>query len=107
MEYSPYFVSQTDTMDAKQSEGVREGVQDYELLCMLQERVAARKAAGKVDATVTAAEKLLTEGVASVLESIAPPPDTNGVTGWLLIKKLRSVIDKVRVQALNLLEKLK
>ncbi|MBQ9369141.1 MAG: discoidin domain-containing protein [Victivallales bacterium] len=108
VEYSPYFVSQTDTMDAKQSEGVREGVQDYELLCMLQERVAARKAAGKVDATVTAAEKLLTEGVASVLESIAPPPDTNGVTGWFWSEpKDRSVMDKVRVQALNLLEKLK
>ena len=94
-------------MDAKQSEGVREGVQDYELLCMLQERVAARKAAGKVDATVTAAEKLLTEGVASVLESIAPPPDTNGVNGWYWSQpKDRSIIDKVRVQALNLLEKL-
>ena len=107
VEYSPYFVSQTDTMDAKQSEGVREGVQDYELLCMLQERVAARKAAGKVDATVTAAEKLLTDGIASVLESIAPPADSEGVSGWLWSQpKDRSVMDKVRVQALNLLEKL-
>ncbi len=107
VEYSPYFVSQTDTMDAKQSEGVREGVQDYELLCMLQDRVAALKAAGKGDAIVTAAEKLLTDGVASVLESIAPPADSEGVKGWYWSEpKDRSVIDKMRVQALNLLEKL-
>ena len=40
VEYSPYFVSSTETMVAKQSEGIREGVEDYEYLVMLESFIA-------------------------------------------------------------------
>ena len=106
-EYSPYFVSQTDTMDAKQSEGVREGVQDYELLCMLQDKVeAARNSPLKKSKCFQAAEKLLTEGVTEVVQSIAPKEifEENYGRAWYWSQpKDRSVMDRVRIQALKLL----
>ncbi|HQC53848.1 MAG TPA: hypothetical protein PLE92_11980, partial [Lentisphaeria bacterium] len=60
-EYSPYFVSQTTVMDGKHSEAVREGVQDYEYLVMLQDRIAQLKKAGKGGAAIAKAERLLAE----------------------------------------------
>ncbi|MBO4345826.1 MAG: discoidin domain-containing protein, partial [Victivallales bacterium] len=63
-EYSPYFVSQTDTMDAKQSAGVQEGMQDFEILCMLRDRISEFKKAGK---DVSAAQKLLDGAVERAL----------------------------------------
>ena len=44
-EYCPYFVSPTCVMDAKQSEAIREGVEDYEYLSMLAERVGREQTA--------------------------------------------------------------
>ena len=43
-EYSPFMVSpDKGPMDAKHSEALREGVQDYEYLCMLRDRIATLK----------------------------------------------------------------
>ena len=63
-EYSPYCVMPTDAMAAKQSEGIREGVQDYEYLMMLKDRIAARKAAGQ---DAAALEKLADEATSRAL----------------------------------------
>ena len=58
-EYSPFMVSPTNgPMDAKQSEGIREGVQDYEYLCMLRDRIAELKKKGG-HKKLAEAEKLL------------------------------------------------
>ena len=63
-EYSPYFVSPTDVMAAKQSEGIREGVQDYEYLKMLEDAIREAKAKGRDTA---AAERLLETAPAKAL----------------------------------------
>ena len=44
-EYCPYYVSPTCVMDAKQSEAIREGVEDYEYLSMLAEKAGREKTA--------------------------------------------------------------
>ena len=64
VEYSPYFVSPTDVMAAKQSEAIKEGVQDYEYLKMLEDAVRAAKAKG---ADTSAAERLLETAPAQAL----------------------------------------
>ena len=46
-EYSPFFVSPTNAYRAKQSEALLEGVEDYEYLAMLSDRVSALARAGK------------------------------------------------------------
>ena len=64
VEYSPYFVSPTGVMASKQSEGIKEGVQDYEYLKMLEDAIAQARAKG-VD--VSAAERLLADAPAQAL----------------------------------------
>ena len=46
-EFSPYFVTPDGPMDAKQSEGIREGQEDFELLCLYEARFG-RNAARKI-----------------------------------------------------------
>ncbi|MBQ9336976.1 MAG: discoidin domain-containing protein [Lentisphaeria bacterium] len=116
-EYSPYYVSPTDTMEAKQSEGIREGVQDYEYLSMLKDRVAELKKAGKNSPELAEAEKFLVEGPRTVIAHYTTFP--KGVeTGsqrfhWVMGTSVRwksgndrSLTDKIRIKALRLLEKL-
>ncbi len=97
-EYSPYFVSPTDTMDAKQSAGVQEGVQDYEILCMLKEKIAAAKAEGKDTA---AAERLLNGAVERALA--VPPNSKNGGSIMWDTDGDRSQMDKVRIEITRML----
>ena len=66
-EFSPFMVSPNGPMDAKQSEGLREGVQDYEYLCMLRDSIAELKAKGVKSETLAKAEKLLAEAPARAL----------------------------------------
>ena len=73
-EYSPFMVSPTGPMDAKQSEGLREGVQDYEYLCMLRDRIAELKAKGVKPGKLAKAEKLLAEAPARALR-LTPVPN--------------------------------
>ena len=113
-EYSPYYVSKTDVMPAKQSEGIREGVQDHEYLSMLKDRVAELKKAGKKSADIDAAGKLLVEGPRKVLDHYLQFPSAakgrywhgkNVVIRWKTNHD-RTLMDKIRIQALRLLEKL-
>ncbi|MBQ9336974.1 MAG: hypothetical protein IJS14_06740 [Lentisphaeria bacterium] len=113
LEYSPYYVSPTDTMAAKQSEGIREGIQDYEYLSMLRDRVTELRKAGKSSPDLDAAEKLLVEGPRSVIEHYSTvPPDIRRyywVIGTAIRWKTdrdRTLMDKIRIKALRLLEKL-
>ncbi len=78
-EYSPFMVSpDKGPTDAKQSEGIREGVQDYEYLCMLRDRIAELKKAGGNAKKIKAAEKLLAEAPMRALR-LTPVP---GAAEW-------------------------
>ena len=101
-EYSPYFVSPTGTMNAKQSEGIREGVEDYEYLAMLADAVAKAKAGGR---DVAAAERLLAEAPARALNQVGRPdaaltiPDSDE---WK-DPKPRDLMDRTRAEVLRAL----
>ena len=105
-DYSPYFVSDKGPfMESKQYEGIREGVQDYEYLCMLRDRIAELKKAGK---DVTAAEKFLAEAPARGIVEIKPADATWArpfSINWN-DNKDRSVVDKVRIEVLQMLNSL-
>ena len=47
IEYGPWFVSPTDAMPSKQSEALKEGVEDYELLAMARDVLVQLKAEGQ------------------------------------------------------------
>ena len=96
-EYSPYFVSPTTVMDGKHSEAVREGVQDYEYLVLLQNRIAQLKQAGKGGEALAKAERLLAEAPGRALASVLP-----GGLEWKKAKD-RSLMDQVRVEILQAL----
>ncbi len=96
-EYSPYFVSQTTVMDGKHSEAIREGVQDYEYLVMLQKRIAERRQAGQGGAALATAERLLAEAPGRALANVLP-----GSLGWRTAKD-RGLMDQVRVEVLQAL----
>ena len=66
VEYSPFFVTQTDAFRAKQSEAVMESVEDYEYLALLADRIAALKRAGRETAAL---ERLLATAPDRVLSA--------------------------------------
>jgi len=64
IEYSPYFSSPSAVMASKQSEAIKEGVEDYEYLGMLDDAIAAAKASGR---KVTKYEQLREAALAEAL----------------------------------------
>jgi len=98
VEYSPYFVGQERVLDGKHSEAVREGVQDYEALCMLRERVGQARDAGRDAPWVREAERVLSAGVAEAVAAVKPEN-----IYWHVAKE-RDAMDRVRLQVLDLLE---
>jgi len=87
-------------MDGKHSEAIREGVQDYEYLVMLQDRIAQLKKAGKGGANLAKAEQLLAEAPGRALAGVLP-----GSLEWKTPKD-RSLMDQVRVEILHALAEL-
>lgn len=109
-EYSPYFVSHTDTMESKQSEAIREGVQDFEYFTMLAKRVSALKAKGVKNANVDAAVKLLARAPEQALDKLNPQPLEENSKDILMqwsYKRDRTIMDTLCVEALRLLTALK
>jgi hypothetical protein len=81
-------------------EALREGAQDYETFVLLRARVAALQQQGVQSPLLSAATTLLTAG----------PEEAVAIMGadkqqWQ-VEKDRQVMDRVRLQALDLLEKL-
>ena len=108
-EYSPYFVSPTGTMEAKQSEGIFEGAEDFEYLSMLKERIAENeKANAHADILPEAKEFLATAPSLAIADY-----DREGSDLWtpnaILWKspKDRTVMDTLRVRVLDMLENLR
>lgn len=97
--YTPLFLAPDGVTPAKQMEAIRDGVQDYEILKMLSDAVMRNKV-GKRATLAAEAERLLTDGVRSVLEPIGASE-----IYWMR-EKDRTIADNVRERALELLSKL-
>ena len=109
-EYSPFMVSTTGPMDAKQSEGLREGVQDYEYLCMLRDRIAELKAKGVSPKKLAKAEALLAEAPARALRltPVQGAPEWTYKNGIMWYdEKERSYMDIESRNVLRMLNELK
>lgn len=99
-EYAPYFVSPTGVMEGKHSEAIRESVQDYEILSILKDKTTAARSQNNSASWVTAAEKLLGDSVPAAVEAVTPV-----IIQWHAQKEIdRSVMDKLRIEAMDLLE---
>jgi hypothetical protein len=99
--YSPLFLSPTTVTDAKQMESIREGAEDVEYFVMLQARVAELEGQGVRSKLVTEAKALLTAGPEQAVAIMGADKQP-----WA-VPKDRAVMDRVRLQALDLLEKLR
>ena len=98
--YSPLFLSETAITDAKQMEAIREGAQDYELFALLRAGVEVLERRGVQYPLVDEARGLLESGPEQAVAIMGPQEQQ-----WAVAKD-RAVMDRVREQALELLEKL-
>jgi hypothetical protein len=98
--FSPLFLSKTAVTDAKPMEAIREGAEDYETFVLLRTRVAELEAKGTRNPLVTQAKTLLTAGPADAVAIMGPDKQR-----WE-VPKDRQVMDRVRLQAVDLLERL-
>jgi hypothetical protein len=95
--YCPLYLDAESVTPAKYMEAIGEGIQDYEYLVMLRERVAAAKRAGKASDAVARAERLLGGAVGRVLAG------ENGTNYRWDEAKDRGVADRVRREVLEAL----
>ncbi|MCH5375411.1 MAG: hypothetical protein JJ992_15685, partial [Planctomycetes bacterium] len=96
--YTPLFLDDTTVTAGKHMEAIRESAQDFEYLVMLRTAVRKAKDAGRGDAAVVRAKKLLDRAAPEVL-------DAPGATGlkWQEDKD-RRVADRIRLKILEALE---
>jgi hypothetical protein len=111
-EFSPYFVApDNSTMPAKQSEAIRESVQDHEYLCMLRDRIAELRKAGKGGRKLDAAEALLREAPKRALQVVSAVDSKTSKNAKAAImwedEKDRSLMDAERIKILRMLNALK
>jgi hypothetical protein len=83
-------------------EAIREGVEDYEYLRMLRDRVAELESAGKKGEALDSARKLL----ASAADRVTASATKASAIEWAAPKD-RSVADAVRVEVLEALMSLR
>lgn len=98
--FTPLFFDPPRIIDGKHMEAIREGAEDYAYFAMLRRRVAELHQRGVDSDTVKAGERLLTEGPERVTREL-----TLDRLGWN-VEKDRGVMDEVRLEVLQLLEKL-
>jgi hypothetical protein len=95
--YTPLYLDATSVTAGKHLEAIREGIEDYEYLVLLQQRIGELEQAGQTSPALEPAKKLLDTAASRVLD--APGADR------LLWKdeKDRNVADQVRVEILETL----
>ena len=93
--FTPLFIDDATVTGGKHMEAIRQSVQDYETLLMLKETLQKAKAAGRNDATVVNAKKLLDTAADDVLNS-----ESVDRLMWHN-QKDRTMADTVRVKILN------
>ncbi|MBU0609240.1 MAG: hypothetical protein KKI08_15240 [Armatimonadetes bacterium] len=98
--FSPLFLSKTDVTDAKQMEAIREGAQDVEYFVMLRARAAELERKGATGKLLAEAKALLADGPAQATAIMGGDKQR-----WATPKD-RTIMDRLRLQALDLLEKL-
>jgi hypothetical protein len=99
--YCPSYIDATSVTTSKYMEAIREGVQDYEYLTMLQARVAELEKKGVKSPALAAAKRLLIEGPQRVLAG------EKGANYRWDEPKNRAVQDEVRIEVLRALVALK
>jgi len=101
--YSPLYLDDATVTGSKQMEAIREGIEDYEYLSMLQSRIADLRTTGNPQ--LAAAQTLLTQAAARVLDVPGSWfwPDARFAWGNHLD---RGSADQVRIEVLNMLEAL-
>ncbi|MGC9319083.1 MAG: hypothetical protein ACP5KN_13705 [Armatimonadota bacterium] len=98
--YCPTYIDDTSNTPAKYMEAIREGVEDYEYLTMLESRVQELEGRGVEGARLTAARELLDTAVERVMAMDSEPNYT-----WDQPKD-RAVQDQVRIEILQALTEL-
>ena len=95
--YTPLFLDDTGVAPAKQMEAVRESIQDYETLLLLERAVERAEQSGRDDAAVPTARQLLRSAAAEVLDA-----DGASAIHWHDAKD-RTFADAVRARVLEAL----
>ena len=112
--FSPVYISQNEVVTGKHWEAVREGIEDYEYLYMLRERI--RQLQPTADATGAAAEAQMAASgevvkaqkvLSDVLQQVAPGDYSQKKAYQWGTEKDRSIADKARLDILESLEKLR
>jgi hypothetical protein len=100
--FTPLFIDSVSVTTGKHLEAIREGIEDYEYLKMLKDRVDELVGQGRSDAVITEAQALLTE----VVDSVTACMTDSGQQSWL-VQKDRTVADMKRIEILDMLVQLK
>jgi hypothetical protein len=96
--FTPLFLDDTTVTRGKHMEAIREGVQDYEYLRMLRDRIAALAKGRPDDPRLAAAEKLL----ATAADRVTACMTDAGQIHWNRPKD-RGTADRVRIEVLETL----
>jgi hypothetical protein len=95
--YCPLYIDKTSVTTAKYLEAIREGVQDYECLVMLRDRIAALERAGRAVPMLHEAKALLDGAGDRVLAA-----EHATAYGWD-VPKDRGLADQVRIEVLDMI----
>ena len=98
--YTPLFLDEDTVTAGKHMEAIREGIEDYEYLVMLRERVSELEAGGKASALLDKARDLQARAADCVIEGQTPQS-----LYWSRDKD-RSIADRVRVEILEMMAEL-
>jgi len=98
--YTPLFLDRRSVTAGKHAEAIREGVEDYEYLVMLEKMITELKARGKKAGPLSKAEHLLAGAADRVIEGQTPQR-----LYWHQPKN-RSVADEVRLEILEIMTQL-
>jgi len=98
--YTPVFLDETSVTPGKHMEAIREGIEDYEYLVLLRQRITELENQGKTEKTIEDAKQLLTTAADRVTKS-----QTAQKLSWRENKD-RTIADAVRIEVLELLMKL-
>jgi hypothetical protein len=93
--YVPFFLDAASVTSGKHMEAIREGMEDFEYLCMLEQRIAALEKAGRKGRALDRAKALLKEAPGRVCEA-SGVKQMNWTEG-----KNRNLADSVRVEVLK------
>jgi hypothetical protein len=95
--YVPFFLDAASVTSGKHMEAIREGMEDFEYLCMLEQRIAALEKEGRKGLALDRAKALLKEAPSRVCEA----PGVKQMS-WTEGKD-RNLADSIRVQILEAL----